>query len=278
MAPRPRPRPRPRPPHARLRPTVLQTLLAAAVLLSGQAAGAEPDRRISCLGRIEPQGGVIEVASPRQGGGVIASLAVAEGDWVEAGQVLATLDDHALRRAEVGRLRAELDRARREATRLRSLSKRSATSAAKLETAELDLRIAEANLEAALARLELTRIRAPQAGQVLEVHALPGERVREHGLLDLGDTRQMVVVAEVYETDIAQVEAGQKAIVRSAALAGALSGQVSRIGLKVGRVDVLDVDPIAKADARVVEVRIALDESAAVSGLTNLQVEVAIEP
>jgi len=41
---------------------------------------------------------------------------------------------------------------------------------------------------------------------------------------------------------------------------------------------VLDADPIAKADARVVEVRIQLDDSSLVSGLTNLQVDVEIEP
>jgi HlyD family secretion protein len=57
-----------------------------------------------------------------------------------------------------------------------------------------------------------------------------------------------------------------------------ISGVVSRIGLKIGKMDVLDTDPIAKADSRVVEVRIDLDSSEAVSRLTNLQVEIEIEP
>jgi HlyD family secretion protein len=40
--------------------------------------------------------------------------------------------------------------------------------------------------------------------------------------------------------------------------------------------DILDVDPAADADARVVEVRIRLDEPDLVAGLSNLQVDVEI--
>ncbi len=42
--------------------------------------------------------------------------------------------------------------------------------------------------------------------------------------------------------------------------------------------DVLGTDPAARTDARVVEVEIGLDDDARVSGLTNLQVQVVIEP
>lgn len=155
---------------------------------------------------------------------MIASLEVSEGEHVEQGKILATLDDHMLRRAEVARLDAELANAQREANRFRSLSKRSATSAANLDAAEVDLRIARADLDAARARLELTRVPAPIDGQILEIHARAGERVGEEGVLEMGDTGKMVAVAEVYETD-----------------------------------------PVAKADSRVVEVRIDLDSSKAVA-------------
>jgi HlyD family secretion protein len=53
---------------------------------------------------------------------------------------------------------------------------------------------------------------------------------------------------------------------------------VERIGLKIGKLDVLDTDPVAKTDARVVEVHIRLDGGVDVSRLTNLQVEVEIHP
>jgi HlyD family secretion protein len=64
--------------------------------------------------------------------------------------------------------------------------------------------------------------------------------------------------------------------VRSPALPHDLEGTVERVGLKVGKLDALGTDPAAKTDARVVEVEIRLDDSAAVSGLTNLEVEVLI--
>ena len=89
----------------------------------------------------------------------------------------------------------------------------------------------------------------------------------------MGDTAKMVAVAEVYETDIGAVEKGQRARITSPALDGPLLGVVASIGLKIGRMDVLDSDPIAKTDARVVEVRIALDSSETVAALTNLLVE-----
>jgi len=42
--------------------------------------------------------------------------------------------------------------------------------------------------------------------------------------------------------------------------------------------DVLNVDPAAKTDARIVQVRIELDDGAPVAGLTNLTVDVLISP
>jgi HlyD family secretion protein len=53
---------------------------------------------------------------------------------------------------------------------------------------------------------------------------------------------------------------------------------VESVGLKVGRIDVLGMDPIAQADARVIEVDIRLEDTELVQALTNLQVEVEINP
>ena len=96
------------------------------------------------------------------------------------------------------------------------------------------------------------------------------------GVLEIGRTDEMFAVAEVYETEIGRVELGQRALVSSPALASPLEGTVERIGLKVGKLDVLGTDPVAKTDARVVEVDIRLDDGARVSHLTNLQVEVSL--
>jgi len=129
--------------------------------------------------------------------------------------------------------------------------------------------------------MELTIIRAPKDGQILDIYADPGEAVSPSGepILALGDTRQMYVVAEVYETDIGLVKVGQSATItsRNGAFNQALTGTVEEIGLQIAKNNVLDDDPAANADARVVEVRVKVDQSDVVAGLTNLQVDVAID-
>lgn len=248
------------------------------LLLTATASATE--RNVSSLGRLEPHNGVIRLSGPSGigvSGSVIKELSVAEGDWVEEGQIVAYLDSYKLRRAEVARLEAILDNAQREMDRQQDLAKTAATSRTQLDAATMELNIARADLSAAQARLELSVVRAPLRAQVLEVHSYPGESVGPDGIMELAQTDRMYAVAEVYETDISRVRLGQTAIVKGPALGDGVSGKVERIALKVGRMDVLGTDPIAKTDARVVEVFILLDSSESVAGLTNMQVEVEIE-
>lgn len=137
------------------------------------------------------------------------------------------------------------------------------------------------NLALATAQLELTVIRAPQAGQVLAIYTRPGEAVSptQAQVIALGNTDQMEVVAEVYESDIPRVKLGQSATItsRNGAFSERLRGTVTEVGLQIAKNNILDDDPAANADARVVEVRLKLDQSPVVKGLTNLQVDVAID-
>ena len=260
----------------RLSPRLIP-FIALAVSLSTVAE----DRVISSLGRLEPEDGVVQLAGPSGGGltgSVMKSLEVAEGDCVERNQIVAYLDSYNLRKAEVGRLEAILTNARSEIVRQEDLSKRSLTSAANLDTAQMDLDIALADLAAASASLELSVVRSPLRAQVLDVHAHPGERVGSQGIMELGRTDRMYAVAEVYETDITAIKVGQLATIKAPAMDKELTGKVERISLKVGRLDAVGTDPIAKTDARVVEVFILLDDSETVSRFTNMQVKVEIQP
>jgi HlyD family secretion protein len=255
-------------------------LVPGLALIFSLCAVAEP-RVISSLGRLEPENGVVQLAGPSGGGlvaAVIKSLAVSEGDWVEKDQVVARLDSYALREAEVARLKAILSNARSEMTRQENLAKTSSTSRVTLDAARMNLDIALADLAAARARLELSIVRSPLRAQILEIHAYPGERVGPEGIMELGRTDRMYAVAEVYETDIKGVEVGQLAEIRASAMDNAITGKVERISLKVGRLDAVGTDPIAKTDARVVEVFILLDDSERVSRYTNMQVKVEIQP
>jgi HlyD family secretion protein len=193
--------------------------------------------------------------------------------------------------ATVNRLRADLENARATKQRLEqarttdmnnAMAQRAATQA-NLALSQVQSRVtsAEQNLAKADAALELTIIRAPKDGQILDIYADPGEAVSPSGepILAMGDTSQMYIVAEVYETDVGLVNVGQSATItsRNGAFGQALTGTVENIGLQIAKNDVLDDDPAANADARVVEVRVRVDQSDIVAGLTNLQVDVAID-
>jgi len=254
-------------------------LLVAVLLLACSAQAAESqDGTITALGRLEPKDGVLRVSGPSLPVVVIAELRVEEGDFVEEGQVLAVLDSHALRKAKLEEARAELDSAERELSRSLKLYAGQAASDVKREEAELRVRVARAQLAGAQAALDLSLVRAPIAGQVLAIHARAGERPGSDGIVELGRTGEMYAVAEVYETDISRVREGQQATITSPALPQPLTGRVERVGLQVGKMDVLDADPVAKTDARVVEVKIRLDASPDFHLLTYLQVKVEISP
>ena len=119
-------------------------------------------------------------------------------------------------------------------------------------------------------------ILAPVDGRILNIKVKPGEEVTSDPILTMGDTTLMRAVAEVYETDISRVRIGQSATIKSRALPRPLTGKVVRIGNMVFKNDVLNVDPAARVDARVVEVWIDLEKLALVERLTNLTVDVVI--
>jgi HlyD family secretion protein len=234
--------------------------------------------RIVALGRLEPEEGIRRVAGPSRPSVVLTRLLVQEGAWVALGQPLAVLDTQPENAVRVDKVRRELANATQELTRIRNLVRGGVASVAERDVAELKAASARSELTAAEATLEYDTVRSPLEGQVLAVHARGGERVSAEGIAEIAHTDRMYGVAQVYETDIGRVRLGQRAILRSPALATPLTGMVAAIGFKVGRMDMLNADPTARTDARVVEVRIRLDPDPRASRLSNLQVDVVITP
>lgn len=147
-----------------------------------------------------------------------------------------------------------------------------------VQAAQAQVDSAKAAVQEAQANLDLAYVRSPKAGQILKTHTLAGEVVSDKGIVEIGQTNQMYVVAEVYEVDINRVKVGQRASITQLNLPGELSGTVEQIGLLIAKKDVLNTDPAADIDARVVEVKIRLNaqSSQRVTGLTNSKVKVAI--
>jgi len=148
-----------------------------------------------------------------------------------------------------------------------------------VELAAAELEEARAAILRAEAEYNLARVTAPLDGVVLKVYAHSGEAVDlKKGIVDLGNTDQMYVSAEVYSTDVPRLKIGQKATVRIERSDIRLTGVVEEIGLLVRKNEVIAADPASELDERVVEVKVRLDESRQVSGLTNMNVTCIIHP
>lgn len=246
---------------------------------SAPAGSATPaPRRVTALGRLKPKGGVVRVAGPSYFAVVLSRLQVEEGDRVRAGQILAVLDTYEPLKASLARTEAALANVERQDRKNERLFQEHILSDTQRDDSRTQMELARADVAKARADLEQAVVRSPIAGRVLKVHARSGERVGDQGIAEIGRTDAMRAVAEVYETDVARIRIGQRATITSPALPHPITGSVERIGELVGKLDVLGTDPVARTDARVVEVEIRLDDSAAAAGMTNLQVEIAFDP
>jgi HlyD family secretion protein len=149
-----------------------------------------------------------------------------------------------------------------------------------------DVIVAARNLDAARADLERARLDmarsevvAPIAGTILDIHATPGQRPPAGGIMDMGDTGQMMAEVEVWQDRIGSVRVGQPVELVAAALGTTLQGRVDSIGLTVGRQGLISDDAAENKDARVIRVLVALDaaSSALAARFTNLEVIARID-
>lgn len=155
------------------------------------------------------------------------------------------------------------------------------------EVRPVDVQVAQAEVDKAIAAVKKAKadlaeayIRAPSSGRILDIYAKPGEVVDSEGIAELGQTSQMQVVTEVYQTDISKVREGQQALITSDSFPNQLRGTIRLIGLQVIKQEVTSGEPGENLDRKVIQVRIRLNpkDSQRVANLTNLQVQVAIQP
>ncbi len=166
-----------------------------------------------------------------------------------------------------------------------------ARSAELEEVRPIDITIARTELEQALievkqrqADYEDTQVRAPIPGQILQINTKVGEQVNtQFGIVYLGQTKQMYVQAEVYETDITKIGKGQRATIVSeyGTFTEEVQGVVDEISLLIDSptLTIGNDNPTTDENARVFNVSIRIDkaDSDKVAKLTNSQVRVSID-
>jgi len=339
---------------------------------------------VTALGRIEPQGEVIKLSVANAQDSRVNQLKVEEGEWVEAGQMIAILQgldqkqaelaqaqenvkiyqarlaqveageaklaeiaaqeavinqlkaqlrtETLEREAEIASVQAELRNAKQNYQRYQMLHQEGAVDTAARDDRRETFETTQAALQEAQAHLETTRltlqerirqeeallktlkevrpvdrqeaqaelahaiaqvkrieseledfyVRVPIAGQILKINTRVGEQVNtSEGIVELGQTKQMYAITEVYETDVKLVQPGQRATIVSeyGGFTGEIHGIVEQVGRQIKKQDVIDADPTADKDARVVEVEVRIDpeDNEKVAGLTNLQVRITID-
>ena len=210
----------------------------------------------------------------------VASLAEAEATLQRTEELFsrgvatqATLD--AVRTAAQG-ARLAVTRAEATLTRFSSLA---------LED-QPDVIVAVRNVDAARADLKRTKLDlarsevvAPIAGTILDIHATPGQRPPAGGIMDMGDTGQMMAEVEVWQDRISAVRLDQPVELVAASLGATLQGRVDSIGLTVGRQGLISDDAAENKDARVIRVLVALDPASSeiAARFTNLEVIARID-
>ena len=143
------------------------------------------------------------------------------------------------------------------------------------------------NLKIAERRLDATHVKAPVAGRVLKVIGHEGDSTVSQPIFQLADTSAMVVIAEVYETDIQALDAwlGESPVqttITSRALGKPLTGEVQRdqIAHLIAKNQVFSLNPRDDIDRRVIEVRVDVrpDSVELASRYVGLEVQVEFQP
>ena len=258
-------------------------------------------RTVSAPGDIEPRR---KVSISARVSALITELPFRDGDVVQAGDVVVRLDDKDLRaaldrseasmRSEQARFesaRAEVINAVAEWERLQELLRTNDISKSEFDRAEARKRQAEANLNAAehaieVARASVTQARenlryteivSPISGRVTLLNAEEGELVvtgtmNNAGtvILEIADLSEMLVRAQVDETDIAFVRPGQSVRVNINAYPNEMfEGTVQLVSLQS------TYSQQDRAKIYETEVLLHLDDRSLYSGLTaNVDIEI----
>ncbi len=199
--------------------------LSLAALATLTLAACENQNGRELQGWVE--GEMIFVSPDEQGR--VEMLNVREGDRVQKGKLLFTLDDD-LQKADVAVKRAALINAQQVYNRAEELLRSASGTKKALDDAEAALRQAKANLQAAQTRLTRRRVLSPVNGTVQEVYFRAGETVQPaRPVVALLPPRNLKIRFFAPETKLARIKIGETVDVSCDACAKGLTAKVSFI-------------------------------------------------
>lgn len=177
-------------------------------------------------------------------GGMVAAVLVEPGQWVGAGQVLATIDRRvqaqqaaslnsqiAVAQADARIAQSELDRAQQLVARgfisKADMDRKTATR----DAARARVNVARATYQQSVASNARLDIRAPAAGLVLERRVEPGQVVSAGSgiLFRLAKGGEIELLARLGEGDLARMSVGQRASITPVGSARSFDGQIWQV-------------------------------------------------
>ncbi len=163
-------------------------------------------------------------------GGMIARVLVEPGDWVVAGQILATIE-RSVQEQQARQLRASIALAQAELDRALSLQSRGFVSKADIDRKTATRDIARAQYGEIIARIGRLDIRAPAAGLVLERKAEPGQVVSPGSgtLFRLAKSGEIELLARLAESDLIRLSVGNRASVTPVGSDRSFNGEVWQV-------------------------------------------------
>jgi HlyD family secretion protein len=163
--------------------------------------------------------------SPDEAGRVV-KLNVHEGDKVETGAPLFSLDDD-LQQADLNQNNASLANAKQTFDRASALSKTGAGTQANLDSAVSALRIAEARVNTSQTRLSRRNIFAPVTGEIQQIYFREGETVpAQRQVLSILPPGNMKVRFYVPETDLPKMTIGGQIRISCDGCSGDLNAKI----------------------------------------------------
>ncbi len=197
----------------------------ALAFAAGALAGCAEENRHEYQGWIEAD--LIFVSPDEQGR--VERLAVREGDRVETGQLLITLDSE-LQRADLAVADAAFANAKLAFDRAQQLARTGAGTQRDFDNAQAALRQTEAQLAAARTRLARRTLASPAAGIVQQVYYRPGETVpASRPIVSLLPPGNIKVRFFVPETLLARIAIGDQVRVTCDGCAGEVTAPVTFI-------------------------------------------------
>ena len=248
---------------------------------------------VAALGQLSPAGEVRKLASPSTQFGNfprIVELFVKEGDYVEAGTILAVFENRDRLIVELEQKKELLITIDEEIILKEEQIERyeiaaeenvySLVSLAERKNELLQLKKQKIIQISELKDIEIdlvnSQLISPIDGYILSINTRVGERSNGEGVLEIGASQNMQALIEVYESDIDRVFINQNVQLTSenGGFEEVLSGKVIRISPQVKQRKVLSTDPTGDADARIIEVLVELNQESIdlVKGFSGMKV------